>query len=94
MQAAPNSRSSRWHPAEAALVTGPGTAPRGRPSDTPCPAVLSEPLRHPASTTTTAPARAAINRFRCRNLHFVGAEPHGTSLITAPVAAMRSISCA
>ena len=28
---APNSRMRRWHPALAAEVTGPGTAPSGRP---------------------------------------------------------------
>ena len=31
---AANSRMRRWHPADAALVTGPGTAPRGLPKVT------------------------------------------------------------
>ena len=61
---ASNSRRSRWHPAEAALVTGPGTAPSGRESAAACPAVLSDPLRQPASTTTVASASAAMSRLR------------------------------
>ena len=69
---ASNSRSSRWHPADAGLVTGPGTAPSGRPSAAACPAVLSEPDRMPASSTTVASLAAAISRLRCRNRHFVG----------------------
>ena len=39
------------------------------------PAVLSEPERQPASTTTVARLAAAISRLRCRNRHFVGAVP-------------------
>jgi hypothetical protein len=35
--------------------------------------VFSEPLRCPASTTTTASASAAMSRFRDRKRHFVGA---------------------
>ena len=48
-----------------------------------------------SSTTTVPPAIAAINLFRCKNLHRVGAPPGATSEITAPVAMMRrrSSSC-
>ena len=67
-------------PAEAALVIGPGTAPTARPASRRAPAVFSEPLRQPASTTTVAEVSAAMSRFRCRNRHLVGAEPQGTSL--------------
>ena len=88
-QTAGNSRSIRWHPAEALLVTGPGTAPSGRPSAAAWPAVLSDPDRQPASTTTTARLAAAISRLRCRNRHLVGAVPHGTSETAAPVSMIR-----
>lgn len=37
-QTASYSRSRRWHPADDADVTGPGTAPNGRPSVDACPA--------------------------------------------------------
>ena len=43
----------------------------------------------PASSTTVAWLAAAMSRLRCRNLHFVGAAPHGSSETTAPVCAMR-----
>src|SRR5699024_3720400 len=42
---APPSRNSMWHPTEATDVTGPGTAPTGRPSASAHAAVLSAPLR-------------------------------------------------
>ena len=90
-----SSLSNRWHPADEADVTGPGTTPRGRPSSTAWWAVFSEPERQPASTTTVARHMAAMSRLRCRNRHFVGEKPGGISVITAPVAMMRckSASC-
>jgi hypothetical protein len=53
---------------DAALVTGPCTAPTARPRKCACPAVLRDPDRQPASTTTVAWVAAAINRFLARNL--------------------------
>src|SRR5690606_34216036 len=78
------SRRSRWHPADAIDVTGPGTAPTGRESSAARTAVLSDPERHAASTTTVAPATAAIRRLRSRNRTRLGTEPGGTSETTAP----------
>lgn len=82
---APYSRIRRWHPADAALMTGPGTAPSGLPISVACPAVFREPERHPASMTAVALDPAAIRRLRMRKRHFVGAEPQGSSDTTAPV---------
>ena len=42
-----------------------------------------------SGSLNTAGHAAAMRRFRCRNLHFVGAAPHGSSETTAPVCAMR-----
>lgn len=67
MSDASDSRSSRWQPTEAALVTGPGTAPSGRPSVSAWAAVFAAPDLRPASTTTVADARALMMRLRCRS---------------------------
>src|SRR5690625_1656568 len=75
-------------------VTGPGTAPNGRPSFTACRAVLSAPERKAASTTTVPRARAAIKRLRVRNRARVGAEPGGSSLTISPELATCSNTCA
>jgi hypothetical protein len=32
---------------------------------------------------------AAMSLFRCKNLHLVGGDPHGSSEITAPFSTMR-----
>ena len=48
-----------WQPALAADVTGPGTAPTTRLSSSARRAVLSDPERSPASTTTVAALRIA-----------------------------------
>jgi hypothetical protein len=95
MRVAPCSRMRRWVPADAALVTGPGTAPTGRPSAVAWFAVFSEPERHPASVTITVALLAAIIRLRWMNRHLVGGVPHGTSDTTAPDSTMRvrSASC-
>ncbi len=78
------SRSSRWHPVDAIDVTGPGTAPTGRESSAARDAVLSEPERQAASTTTVARANAAMSRLRSRNRTRLGTDPGGTSETTAP----------
>lgn len=52
-QRASYSRNSRWQPADDAEVTGPGTAPSGRPSAAAWPAVFSDPLRQPLSEILT-----------------------------------------
>ena len=51
-------------PAAKRDVTGPGTAPTGRPSWAAKSAVVSEPDRSVASTTTVSAASAAISRLR------------------------------
>ena len=60
------SRISAWQPAEAMLVTGPGTAPTGRWWSRASRAVVSDPDRRLASTTTVARARVAMIRLRAR----------------------------
>ena len=65
-------------------MTGPGTAPSGRPRADCVTRGVERPERRPASSTTVASLAAAISRLRCRNLHFVGAVPHGSSEMTAP----------
>ena len=86
------SRSSRWQPADAIDVTGPGTAPTGRSSRAAWCAVLIAPERHAASTTTVARPAAAISRFRCRNRLLVGRLPGGTSDTSAPPASTTASS--
>ena len=86
------SRTSSWQPADAADVTGPGTAPTGRPSAAAVRAVLRAPLRSAASTTTVPVAMAAMSRLRCRNRERVGADPGGTSLTTAPSSTSAAMS--
>ena len=90
MSVASDSRSSRWHPTDAALVTGPGTAPSGRPRVNVWAAVFAAPERRPASTTTVAEARALMILLRCRKRQRVGACPTGSSETSAPSAMMRS----
>jgi len=85
---APQSLMIRWHPADCAEVTGPGTAISGLPSWAACRAVFSAPLRSPASTTTVPQASAAMVRLRTRNRNRAGWRPGGHSLITRPPAAM------
>ncbi len=53
---APQSRMTRWQPADAMDVTGPGTAISGRFRSRACRAVFSAPLRSAASTTHRAAA--------------------------------------
>ena len=45
------------------------------------------------SALTVAMLAAAMSLFLARNRHFVGAEPHGTSLSTTPACRIRSKSC-
>ena len=65
----------RWQPADRSEVTGPGTAISRRPRSRACRAVLTAPLRSPASTTSVPVARAAITRLRTRNLSLVTVRP-------------------
>ena len=51
-------------PADSRLVTGPGTAPTARPSSAAKSAVVSEPERSVAWTTTVAAPSAAMMRLR------------------------------
>ncbi len=71
-QVAPHSRMIRWHPADWAEVTGPGTAISGLPSWAAWRAVFSAPLRSLASTITVPPDSAAIVLLRTRNLRRAG----------------------
>ena len=89
---APHSLMARWQPADAAEVTGPGTAISGRFRSRACRAVFSAPLRSAASTTTVPRLSAAISRLRTRNPGRVGARPGGRSLTSTPCAAMASNS--
>ena len=68
-------------------MTGPGTAPTGRWCSLAALAVVSDPERRLASTTTVARASRAMIRLRARNRDRYGAHPTGTSLTTAPAAA-------
>ena len=87
-QVAPHSRMIRWHPADCAEVTGPGTAISGLPSSAACRAVFSAPLRSPASTTTVPQLSAAMVRLRTRNRSRAGWRPGGHSLTTRPCSAI------
>jgi hypothetical protein len=89
---APDSRRRRWQPDDETLVTGPGTAPSGRSSASAWLAVLSDPLRAPASTTTVAALTAAMSLLRRRNRHRVGDAPQGSSEMTAPSRRIRANS--
>ena len=60
------SRTSAWQPAEVMLVTGPGTAPTGRWCSRAALAVVRDPDRRLASTTTVALASRAMIRLRAR----------------------------
>jgi hypothetical protein len=66
-QLAPHSLMIRWHPADWAEVTGPGTAISDLPSSAACRAVFRAPLRSPASTITVPRLSAAMTRLRIRN---------------------------
>src|ERR1051326_8820686 len=59
-QVALHSLMIRWHPADWAEVTGPGTAISGLPRSAACRAVFRAPPRSPAPTITVAQARAAV----------------------------------
>ena len=69
---APHSLMIRWHPADWAEVTGPGTAISGLPRLAACCAVFRAPLRSPASTITVPQASAAMARLRTRNRILAG----------------------
>ncbi len=75
-------------------MTGPGTAIRRRRRSLACRAVLTAPLRWPASTTSVPVASAAITRLRTRNLSLLTCRPGGHSLTSTPWAAIASNSSA
>ena len=77
-------------PEERHEVTGPGTAPTCRPASSAISAVISEPERSAASTTTVIPASAAITRFRAGNIQRKVGAPGGSSDSTRPSARIRS----
>ena len=87
-QLAPHSLMIRWHPADWAEVTGPGTAISGLPRLAACRAVFRAPLRSPASTITVPQPSAAMTRLRTRNRILAGWRPGGHSLTTRPWAAI------
>jgi hypothetical protein len=82
--------SSAFVPLEKREVTGPGTAPTGRPSCCAKSAVVSEPERSVASTTTVRAARPAISRLRATKHQRKAVKPGGSSETTQP----RATSCA
>ena len=71
-------------PLEKRDVTGPGTAPTGRPSCSAKSAVVSDPERSVASTTTVAAASPAMRRLRATKHQRYGVKPGGSSETTAP----------
>ena len=79
-------------PAEAAEVTGPGTAHTTRPIASAQDAVLAAPLRKPASTTTVARLSTATNRLRVRKRCRAGRTPGGYSVTSRPLADIRCSS--
>ena len=87
-QLAPHSLMIRWHPADWAEVTGPGTAISGFPRSAACRAVFRAPLRSPASTITVPQPSAAMTRLRTRNRILAGWRPGGHSLTIRPCAAI------
>ena len=93
-QVAAHSLMIRWHPADCAEVTGPGTAISGLQRLAACRAVLSAPLRSPASTITVPQLNAAMVRLRIRNRSRAGRRPGGHSLTTRPWAAISANSSA
>ncbi len=78
------SASSALGPAASGAVTRPGTAPTSRPRSSAKAAVISEPDRTPASTTTTTSARPAISRLRAGKVQRRARIPGGNSETTAP----------
>ncbi len=71
-------------PADSRDVTGPGTAPTARPSSAAKSAVVSEPERSVAWTTTVAAPSAAMMRLRAMKHQRWPSAPGGSSEITAP----------
>src|SRR5581483_10733880 len=78
----------RWDAASA----GPGTANTSRPCSSAQRAVMSEPLRSAASTTTVASVIPLIRRLRRGKWKARGGAPHGSSLTSAPRAAIVAVS--
>ena len=71
-------------PRERQPLTGPGTAPTGRPQSTAISAVINEPERSAASTTIVISARAAISLLRAGNIQRKVPLSGGSSLSTRP----------
>ena len=79
-------------PAENRDVIGPGTASTGRPTCAAKSAVVSEPDRSAASTTTVSAASAAMIRLRATKHQRCASAPGGISETTAPRAATAACS--
>ena len=77
-------------PAEKRDVIGPGTASTGRPSCAAKSAVVSEPDRSAASTTTVSAASAAMIRLRATKHQRNAANPGGSSETTHPRSTSRA----
>ena len=82
--------SSAFVPAEKRDVTGPGTARTGRPNCVAKSAVVSEPDRSAASTTTVSAASAAIRRLRATKHQRNAVNPGGSSETTQPRSTSRA----
>ena len=80
-------------PSDRRVVTGPGTAPTVRPSSAAKSAVVSEPERSVACTTTVAAPSAAMIRLRATKHQRCVSAPGGSSEITAPRSATAACSC-
>ncbi len=80
----PPSRRKARHPATDGSSSRPGTMNRSRPCSSAQAAVVSAPLRAPASTTTVASARPLMIRFRRGNVPRDGTVSGANSLTTAP----------
>ncbi len=80
----PASRRNASDPATAGSSRRPGTRNRPRPCSSAHAAVVSAPLRAPASTTTVASARPLMMRFRRGKVPRLGAVSGANSLTTAP----------
>ena len=79
---------SLWQPLLCGLSIEPGIAITSRPISPASRAVMSEPLSNAASTTKTACAKPAINRFLRGKLPAKGRVPNGNSDTITPCSAI------
>ncbi len=81
-------RISLWQPRASGLWIEPGTANTSRPCSPASRAVISEPLRLAASTTSVPRLIPLIRRLRCGKCDLSGCVPSGNSVARAPFAAI------